>query len=202
MTDLQNKEKNQNMVSVAANENYCALLNRLQKLERENRKMKRFGAVVLIVMSALVLMGQTRKNRSLDADSLVIRDATGNVRIELGLLDDHHPFLRMFSGSDNKTASMLLESKPKGSGLTFYGGNTLIMLNNEDNPTMLIVGGGGGTSIEPAVVHTYDDNNFHTFVGKMATVDDRTGSTTWSTAASLKLVRKDSKVIWEAPPNN
>ncbi len=187
------------MISLSAIETNSALLDRLQKLERENRKIKQFGAVLLVAIAVLILMGQAGKNRALDADSLVIRDAAGNVRIELGLLEDHHPILRMFSGSDNKTASVLLDSNPKGSGLTFLGGSALITLHNDDNPSLLMAGGGGGTSIEPQLIHTYDNENFHTFMGKTATVDDRTGSTTWTTAASLKLARKDGKVVWQAP---
>jgi hypothetical protein len=73
------------------------------------------------------------------------------------------------------------------------------MLHNDDNPALLLAGGGGGPSIEPQLVTTYDSDNFHTFMGRMATVDHRTGSTTWSTAASLQLVRKDGKVVWQAP---
>lgn len=195
--------KSTHMTTVAESENCSALLDRLQKLENENRKMKQFGALVLVAIAVLILMGQAGKsgtpNRALDADSLVIRDANGNVRIELGLLDGHSPFLRMYGGTDYKRASLVLTSDQKGSELMFLGGNALIMLHNDDNPALLLAGGGGGTSIEPQLVTTYDSDNFHTFVGRMATVDDRTGSTTWSTAASLKLVRKDGKVIWEAP---
>jgi len=190
------------MATLTAGEDFSTLLDRLQKLESENRKMRRLGVVLLIGMSALVLMGQTGKNRSLDADSLVIRDASGSARIELGLLEDHSPILRMFGTSDNKRASLLLSSNQKGSALTLLGGNALISLHNDDSPALLLAGGGGGTSVEPALVQTYDNNNFHTFMGKMATVDDRTGSTTWSTAAALRLVRKDGKVIWEAPGSN
>ena len=174
-------------------------------------------------------MGQTGKNRALDADSLVIRDANGNARIELGTTGDHFPILRLLSGSDNKPSVMLssdekgpgltlfyqkgseikpsviLSSDEKGSGLTFFYGKGIMMLSNADGPSLVLAGpasnggGGGGTSIEAGSVETYDNDNFHTFVGKMATVDNRTGSTTWSSAASLKLVRKDGKVVWQAP---
>jgi hypothetical protein len=190
------------MTSVVANEDYSALLDRLQKLESENRKMRRFGTLVLVAIAVLILMGQAGKsgtpNRALDADSLVIRDAAGNVRIELGLLEDQSPFLRMFGRNDNKSASLLLSSNQKGSNVSFWG-KGIMVLTDVDSPSLVLANGGGGTSIEPQLVTTYDSDNFHTFMGKMATVDDRTGSTTWTTAASLKLVRKDGKVIWRAP---
>jgi hypothetical protein len=116
------------MTSVVANEDYSALLERLQKLESENRRMRRFGTLVLVAIAVLILMGQAGKsgtpNRALHADSLVIRDATGNVRIELGLLDGHSPVLRMYGGTDYKRASLLLTSDQKGSGLTFFWAET------------------------------------------------------------------------------
>jgi hypothetical protein len=42
--------------------------------------MKRFGALVLVAMAALIFVGQTGKNRALDADSLVIRDANSSTQ--------------------------------------------------------------------------------------------------------------------------
>jgi len=140
-------------------------------------------------------------SRALDADSLVIRDASGNARIELGTSEDHSPILRMLGGgdSDNKP-SVVLSSDQKGSSLTFFWGKGLVMLSNDnESPSLSLSGPEGGTSIKPALVETGDRDNFHTIMGKIATVDDRTGSTTWSTAASLKLVRKDGKVLWQAP---
>lgn len=67
----------------------------------------------------LIFMGQAGKNHSLDADSLVIRDASGRVRIEFGTGDDSAPAIKMFGG-DNKTASVLLSSEQKGSGCLFF----------------------------------------------------------------------------------
>ena len=74
-----------------------------------------------------------------------------------------------------------------------------MLSNDNESPSLSLSGPEGGTSIKPALVETGDRDNFHTIMGKIATVDDRTGSTTWSTAASLKLVRKDGKVLWQAP---
>jgi hypothetical protein len=53
------------------------LLGRLQTLEAENLKMKRWAAVFLILIGSVIFMAQAGKNRALDADSLTIRDASG-----------------------------------------------------------------------------------------------------------------------------
>jgi hypothetical protein len=192
------------MTSQTANENYAALLGRLKKLERENRKMKRFGALVVVVIAVLVLTGQAGKNRALDADSLVIRDANGRVRIELGIGDDTSPTLRMYGGSDSKNASLSLRSSQKGSTLSFMtlpSGVPFLILSSEgeDGPSLLLQDRTGGAAIQPASVNTWDNDKFSSYVGRTGTVDTKTGSNTKSSAASLTLFGKDGKVIWRAP---
>ena len=150
------------MTNQTDSESYSALTKRLQKLERDNRTMKRVGAVVLVATAALIFMGQTGKNRALDADSLVIRDASGRVRMEVGTSEDNSPILRMFGGSDNKNASLLLSSDKNGSGLTILGpGRGLAMLTNTNEPTLLLADGTGGTAVDIASVHVYDQDRNH-----------------------------------------
>jgi hypothetical protein len=158
------------MASQTASEN-SALLGRLEKLESENRRMKQIGALVLVAIAALILMGQASKNRALDADSLVLRDPSGRVRMEFGTGDDDAPILRMFGGSDNKTPSLSLRSAQKGSGLWFFGGGGVMMLSNIDSPTLTLADGMGGTAVDVASVHVYDSDNFAAALGRMDTVN-------------------------------
>jgi hypothetical protein len=130
------------------------LLGRLKKLESENRRMKQIGGLLLVVITALTLMGQMGKNRSLDADSLVIRDVNGNVRLELGTLEDHSPILRMFGGADNKTASLMLNSGPNGSCLSFSGRGVMMLHDGEPGPSLVLADGKGGTAVEAGHVQT------------------------------------------------
>jgi hypothetical protein len=192
------------MTNQTASENYSALLGRLQKIERENRNMKRFGALVLVATATLIFMGQTGKNRALDADSLVIRDASGRVRIELGIGDDTSPTLRMYGGSDNKNASLALRSNQNGSTLSFMtwpSGVPFLSLSSEgeDGPSLLLQDRTGGAAIQPASVSTWDNDKFGSYVGRTGTVDTKTGANTKTSAASLTLFGKDGKVIWQAP---
>jgi hypothetical protein len=191
------------MTHLTANENYSDLLGRLQKLERDNRRMKRVGAVVLIAITTLIFMGQTGKNRALDADSLVIRDANGRVRIEFGMVDDTSPTLKMYGGPDNKNASVVLTSNQKGSYLSLWGkGLSLpvtVLSNTDEGPSLLLTDFTGSTLVGPASVNTYDQDKFSGFLGKTQTVNPQTGATTKTSAASLTLFGKDGKVIWQAP---
>lgn len=191
------------MTSQTANENYPALLGRLQKLERENRNMKRFGALLLIAATTLILMGQAGKNRALDADSLAIRDANGRIRIELGIGDDTSPTLRMYGGSDNKNASLVLHSNQKGSSLSFVTWPSVPFLSlsseGDDGPALVLQDRTGGASIQPASVSTWDNDKFSSYLGRANTVDTKTGANIRTSAASLTLFGKDGKVIWQAP---
>ena len=67
------------------------LTQRLDRLERENRRLRLLGALALLGASALVLMGQTAPSpvvNTLEAERFVLRDGAGNVRASLGLRPD------------------------------------------------------------------------------------------------------------------
>ena len=53
---------------------------RLEKLERQNRRMKQAGAVVLLFAGALLLMGQAPPRRMVEANEFVLKDGNGRVR--------------------------------------------------------------------------------------------------------------------------
>ena len=63
------------------------LARRLDRVERENRWLKRWGALALAVMAAVVLMGQatgSKVAKVVEAERFVVRDASGNTRAVLG----------------------------------------------------------------------------------------------------------------------
>ena len=67
------------------------LTQRLDRLERENRRLKLLGALALLGLAALTLMGQTAPTpvaNTLEAERFVLRDGAGNVRASLGLRPD------------------------------------------------------------------------------------------------------------------
>jgi hypothetical protein len=59
---------------------------RLEKLERENRWMRRIGAAVAAVAAVVFLMGQGKDGKlpDLEVRSLTVKDHEGRVRIRLG----------------------------------------------------------------------------------------------------------------------
>lgn len=67
------------------------LTQRLDRLERENRRLKLLGALALLGVAALILMGQTAPTsvaNTLEAERFVLRDGAGHVRGTFGLRAD------------------------------------------------------------------------------------------------------------------
>jgi hypothetical protein len=61
------------------------LMQRLDKLERSNRRLKLSGLVVLVGLAAFGLMGQARPPlQTVEAQEFVVKDAGGVVRARLG----------------------------------------------------------------------------------------------------------------------
>ena len=61
------------------------LMQRLDKLERSNRRLKLSGLVVLVGLVAFGLMGQARPPlQTVEAQEFVVKDAGGAVRARLG----------------------------------------------------------------------------------------------------------------------
>lgn len=84
-----------------------ALARRLDRVERENRQLKRVGVVALAVIATVVLMGQTTqqskvveaeqvKANEVEARKFILRDASGKeARAELALSADDSPHLTL-----------------------------------------------------------------------------------------------------------
>jgi hypothetical protein len=67
------------------------VVKRLYRLEHENRLLKRWGTVLALGVVAIVIMGQTKFNKTanvIEAEKFVLRDANGKTRATLGNFRD------------------------------------------------------------------------------------------------------------------
>jgi len=62
---------------------YKALVERIGKVERENRRMKRLALALLILPSALLMMAQSPATQVVAANQFVLKDASGHTRARL-----------------------------------------------------------------------------------------------------------------------
>jgi hypothetical protein len=95
---------------------------RLEKLERENRWMRRLGAVCLAVVAAVFLMGQDKPIGLPDhvVRSLTIMDGNGKVRAWLGTMPRGGVYLSL-ADKDAKPRAMLATLADGATALTLKG---------------------------------------------------------------------------------
>ena len=60
-----------------------AVLERLEKLEKQNRWLRRVGAMFLILAASVLLMGQAAPKRTVEANEFILKDANGKKRARL-----------------------------------------------------------------------------------------------------------------------
>ena len=90
-----------------------SLVDRLERLERQNRRFKQCGLFAVIGLTAVLLMGQAGAGvaESIDVRSLRIVDASGNARLVLGMNDfgeSSHPYLALLA-DDSVTPKAKIE---------------------------------------------------------------------------------------------
>ncbi len=88
----------------------AAVVTRLQKVERQNWRMKVGGTMVLLVASAGLLMGQAMpKATTVEAEAFVVRDATGKQRAALHLTPDGGAALSLFDPAAKIRAALRVD---------------------------------------------------------------------------------------------
>src|SRR5215472_18592030 len=58
---------------------------RLERLERENRRMKKIGIVAVVFASVLFISGQAKTNKVVEANEFVLKDGNGKARARLSM---------------------------------------------------------------------------------------------------------------------
>lgn len=125
------------------------LARRLDRVERENRRLKRAGIAALAVIGAVVLMGQVtggRVAKVVDAEKFILRDWEGRKRAELMTISSG-AYLGL-DGPDGKTrVTIAVLDEPI---LTLYGEGegagairVLLGVNDVDSPYLKLVGKDG-----------------------------------------------------------
>jgi hypothetical protein len=97
-----------------------SIIERLEALEKENKRLKRMGTVVIaaviLVAVSLMLMGQAAGNRTVEGKEFVLRDSNSNVRARL-FMDGSEPKLSLLNTNRQDVAD--LYSEGDGAALKF-----------------------------------------------------------------------------------
>jgi len=90
----------------------CEVVARLEKVEKENRRLKRAGLALVLAAGCVAVMGQARSAAStVEARSFVLQDASGTKRAELVLQtgapgEEPMPVLRFLDGKGGEALSL------------------------------------------------------------------------------------------------
>ncbi len=161
-----------------------AVLERLERLERQNRWFKRMGGLALIAVSVLILMGQSAsKGHVVEAQRFIVRDAEGLVRAELGL-SDGATVLKLY-GQRGTTQARLD---------TGTGGGQLELRDDSGKAYSGLWAGSAG-----AMVYAHDQDDNEIFLGSLKTGDARSGKLRITGKPLIVMMDKNEKDIWRAP---
>lgn len=127
------------------------IFERLEKLERQNRKLKYAGVVALLCFGALVLMGQTtHKSSTIRAEEFQLVDSHGKLMGRMRV-DGENPELDLYNSQGVSAVSLY----------AYNNGNTGQLL--------------------------------------LSAIDS--GAVLRTSAASIRMTRRDGKVLWRTPVN-
>lgn len=208
----------------ATNQARDAIEVRLERLETQNRRMKRGGLVCLVLFASIGLMAQTRSKKrhaparkpapapevpkNIEAESFTLKDSAGRVRAELAmsgtgpslkLLDQNGAALVTVSVNDGAPGGpfLLLSDPAHHAGVSMsalQGAGSELSLTGEKENAQVHI----GVTKDGTALELFDQDGNSTDMGNgMQT--SRNGKLKKTTAASIMLFNKDRKVLWSAP---
>ena len=199
------------------------LARRLDRVERENRRLKQAGVVALGVIAAVLLMGQATQGKVakvIEAEKFVLRDPVGNVAARLELFADsaHLTFVdkkkRVLSSFRNDgfhivdpDREILTAMGPGLLTLNSIGVGGLTISSDPDFGLSMVLHdkktSRATLGLTPEGLPTltlYDkDGTIRAELGSISLVTTRTGGVEQRPESSLVLFDKAGKVIWSAP---
>jgi hypothetical protein len=198
------------------------MLSRIERLEVENRRLKRGALACLVAITSFGLMGQAQRKstrapaptpapavpKQIEAQSFILKDANGRVRAELSMAGTGPSFkLRDESGSalvnlslndDAPGGPFLLLSDPQhhaGLSMSVLGGaGSQLSLTGDRADIQAHI----GVTPDGTTLALSDQDGFTTNIGN-GVQPTRGGQVKKTTAASIALFNKDRKVLWSAP---
>src|ERR1700693_23790 len=204
---------------------YLQLLKeKLDRLERSNRRIKIGFVLVFVCFAAFISIGaQQTSNKTVEAREFIMKDASGQMRAKLSS-DKSGPRLTLYRASGDPAA--FLESDELGVGGAAPHGGVFISTDSK-MASVLIQSGEGKPAIDLAAdsqgasallqgktqrehflaavgesgpgVEILDQQGFETQLGVAKLKTIRTGQSRTTPAASLVMYGSDQNVIWSAP---
>lgn len=181
------------------------ILERIGKLEAQNRRLKRSAVVILAVLSAAILMGQAAPApRTVEAQRFILKDSDGNVRGWMGTIGKGS---ELVLGNVSAQPMMRFIVSTDASDLHFFGsrksGMNLGLDSGKPEISLMGADGSGGARItfeeNGPTLSLEDAEEFATVVGATQLEKPANSGARQRSAASIVLLDKDKNVIWQTP---
>ncbi len=161
-----------------------AMAQRLTRVERQNRRLKRAGAVVLAGIAAVVLMGQgkvVKMPQWVEGERFVLRDSNGVARAVLG-----------FDIADT-VALALLDKKAVARAELMVRGDGTPALHLRDEEGKIVVDVSVAADGAPHLAMYGPRTGIAVPAGRAELVIEK------DQPPAIKFINKDEKVVWKAP---
>ncbi len=184
---------------------FGAIVSRLERVETENRRMKQAGLALIVLITVLLLVAQARPSRTIEAQQFVLKDANGRVRAELGIDPKMGGQLSIYNEVGSQLAALngiwLRLDDPQHRNVTL---GSIGVEARKSRPMRIMYGVSistpdGASTLSPDFLRLSDSDGFATIIGRTDLETVSTGETRYTSAASLLLFDKNSKVLWSAP---
>ena len=124
----------------------AAVVARLEKVERQNRRLKTAGIAVLVLAAAGLLMGQAMpKARTVEAEGFVLKDERGEVRAKLAM-DKGRPMLALSDEHGMPRVGLLVDKDGPMLGMgDEYGMPRVELSVSKEGPRLILADDNGKT---------------------------------------------------------
>ena len=151
-----------------------AIIARLERLERAQRRRRGVTLAGALVVASLALMGQRHAGRTVEAERFVLRDTTGQARAELSVDGAHSVSLRFKDGDGRPRLTVGTEN-----------GAALIVLNEQGGKLraglVALPHGAPGLNLYDATGKPRAELSLNRDGAPALTFNDRDGFATWKT---------------------
>jgi hypothetical protein len=195
--------------TVAAEITILPLFQRIEKLERDNRNLKRVISILCVLFIAAFTMAQLRPApKVIEAERFVVKDSSGKEKASLGTetvgperlvvtsltiqdYDAKHQALTVISPASISLDNRIGERHYEATFSSLQGQSFRSSENGDEQELNM--------SLNGPTIKLADKQGFQTIIGATDLQTVKTGETHRTSAASILIFDKEKNVIWKAP---
>jgi len=155
------------------------LSNRVDRLQRENLRLKRIGLSVLVLIGAGLLTGQSRSTRTLEAESFVLKASDGSIRAKIDTKDSLTEFL-FYNAAGQPRVAIKMDDEGEGLEMRNDSGELLalveVALRKKISPTTSTIAALGSAAGPGVVMNATKEI-------AIVRIDDQGGHRIWATSS-------------------